>query len=138
MDNRYEMSRKSIKSFQDLIVYQNLNRAAKVVIKDIIPTLPKEERFDLVDQMRRASKGAPSLIAEGFAKRYFKRQWRKYINDCIGECNEMIHHLTMCIELYDQYVDTQKCKKAIDIYNTSCKQLTKLGQVWKNYHNDKE
>lgn len=50
----------------------------------------------------------------------------------------MIHHLTMCIELYDQNVDTKKCKKVIDIYNTSCKQLTRLGQVWKNYHDYEE
>lgn len=130
------MTNNTIKSFQDLIVYQNLNKAAKIVIKEIIPTLPREEKFDLGDQMRRASKGAPALIAEGFAKRYFTKHWRKYINDCIGECNEMIHHLTMCIELYDNQIDTERCREVIEIYDISCKQLTKLGQVWKNYHKD--
>lgn len=74
------MSSKPTKSFQDIIVYQNLNKVAIIAIKEIITTLPKAEKYDLSDQMRRASKAAPALIAEGFAKRYFKRQWRKYIN----------------------------------------------------------
>jgi len=84
--------------------------------------------------MKRASKSAPALIAEGFAKRYQKRQWQKYINDTIGECNEMIHHLSTCIDVYGQYVDVILCKKVIDLYDLSCKQLTKLGQSWQDYH----
>src|SRR3989344_5987483 len=109
-------NRKSIKSFKDLIVYQNLYKAMIVVNIEIIPKLPKDEKFDLRDQMSRGSKAAPALIAEGFAKRYFKLQWRKYINDTIGECNEMIHHLSVCIDLYGSYVDVAKCKELIDTY----------------------
>lgn len=130
-------NKKSIKSFQDLIVYQNLYKAMVLVHTKIMPSLPKEERFDLIDQMRRASKAPPALIAEGFAKRYQKRQWKKYINDTIGECNEMINHLSVCIDIYEKYVDVGLCKKAIDIYDISCKQLTKLGQTWQNYHDNK-
>ena len=129
--------RKTIKSFQDLEIYQNLYKAMILVHTKIVLKLPKEERFDLGDQMNRASKGAPALIAEGFAKRYQIKQWRKYINDTIGECNEMIHHLSVCADIYSQYVDIESCKEAINIYDISCKQLTKLGQSWQNYHNNK-
>ena len=128
--------RKPIKSFQDLEIYQNLYKAMILVHTKIVPKLPKEEKFDLRDQMSRASKGAPALIAEGFAKRYQIKQWRKYINDTIGECNEMIHHLSVCIDIYGQYVDVVLCKEIVNIYNISCKQLTKLGQSWQNYHNN--
>lgn len=100
----------------------------------VTPTLPREEKYDLKDQMNRASKAAPALIAEGFAKRYQKRQWKKYIDDCIGECNEMIHHLSVCIDLYGKYVDIDLCKKLIDIYDVSCKQLTCLKKVWQDFH----
>lgn len=120
-----------------MVVYQNLYKAMVVVHTKIISTLPKEERFDLVDQMRRASKAGPALIAEGFAKRYQKRQWHKYLNDTIGECNEMIHHLSICVDVYSKYVDVALCKRTIDLYNISCKQLTKLGQSWQNYHDNK-
>lgn len=125
---------KPIKSFQDLVVYQNLYKAMIIVHKQIIPTLPSKEKFDLCDQMGRASKAAPALIAEGFAKRYQKRQWQKYINDTIGEANEMIHHLSCCIDIYYKHVDKYLCKQVINLYDISCKQLTKLGQCWKNYH----
>ncbi len=131
------IKRKSIKNFQDLVVYQNLYKAMVLVHTRIVLDLPKEEKFDFVSQMKRASKSAPALIAEGFAKRYQKRQWQKYINDTIGECNEMIHHLSMCIDVYNRYVDIALRKKVRDLYNISCKQLTKLGQSWKNYHENK-
>src|SRR3989344_7994359 len=100
--------RKQIKSFKDLIVYQNLYRAMILVLTKVIPNLPREEKFDLGDQLRRGCKAGPALIAEGFAKRYMLRQWRKYLNDTIGECNEMIHHLSICIEIYYSYVDVEK------------------------------
>jgi len=124
----------TIKGFRDLIVYQNLYKAMILVITKVIPTLPKEEKYDLCDQMRRASKSAPALIAEGFAKRYQKRNWKKYIEDSMGESNEMIHHLSTCIDVYPRNVNIQLCNELIDIYNTSCKQLTNLGKAWKNYH----
>jgi four helix bundle protein len=126
--------RKPIKSFQDLEVYQNLYRAMKLVLIKVIPTLPKEEKYDLGDQMRRACKAGPALIAEGFAKRYQKQQWSRYLTDTIGESNEMIHHLSVCIDVYKQYLDEAICREAISIYDLACKQITKLGQSWKNYH----
>ena len=100
----------------------------------VLMVLPKEEKFDLVDQMSRASKAGPALLAEGFAKRYQIRQWRKYLNDTIGESNEMIHHLSVCIDLYGKFVDINLCKEIIDLYDKSCRQITKLGQAWKDYH----
>jgi four helix bundle protein len=132
------VERQQIKSFKDLIVYQNLYQAMVIVLTKIIPNLPKEEKFDLADQMRRASKAGPALLAEGFAKRYQIKQWRKYLNDTIGESNEMIHHLTVCIDIYGEFVDIQLCKQMIDLYDKSCRQTTKLGQAWKDYHDKPE
>jgi len=126
--------RKPIRSFRDLRIYQNLYRAMIIVLTKIIPKLPSEEKFDLKDQMRRACKAAPALIAEGFAKRYQKRNWQKYIDDTVGECNEMIHHLSVCIDVYSNFVDTKLCEKVIEIYDISCDQLYNLKQTWKDFH----
>lgn len=133
-----ENSRKPIKTFQDLEIYQNLYKAMLLVLKEIIPKLPKEEKFDLVDQMRRACKAAPALVAEGFAKRYQKKNWEKYINDATGESNEMIHHLSVCIDVYLSYVSLTLCKELINIYDISCRQMTNLKKSWKNYHEKTE
>ncbi len=137
MENRKpKTASNTIRTYRDLKVYQNLYKAMLIVLKEIIPRLPKEERFDLADQMRRGCKAPPALIAEGFAKRYQKRQWKKYIDDCIGECYEMMHHSTVCIDVYSKYVQTSICQKVIEIYDHSCAQLTKLKQTWQDYHSN--
>ncbi len=125
---------KPISSFQDLRVYQNLYKAMIIVLTKIILKLPKEERFDLVDQMRRCCKAGPALMAEGFAKRYQKINWQKYINDTIGEANEMIQHLSVCKDIYSKYIDVIEVDEVIKIYDISCKQLTNLKKAWRNFH----
>jgi four helix bundle protein len=134
MDSGNLKKEKTIKSFSDLRAYQNLYQAMIIVLTKIIPYLPKEERYDLVDQMRRCCKAAPALMAEGFAKRYQKINWQRYINDAIGEANEMIHHLNVCLDIYSKYVDINMVKKTIDLYDLSCRQLTNLKKSWRNYH----
>ena len=134
MKEEEKKKRKPIRSFRDLRIYQNLYRAMIIVLTKIIPKLPSEEKFDLKDQIRRACKAAPALIAEGFAKRYQKRNWQKYIDDTVGECNEMIHHLSVCIDVYSNFVDTKLCEKVIEIYDISCAQLYNLKQTWKDFH----
>lgn len=109
-----------------------------IVHEKVIPCLPKEEKFDLYSQMSRASKGAPALLAEGFAKRYQKKNWQKHSNDCIGESNEMIHHLSVCRDIYGQFVENQVCVELIDLYDKCCRQLTNLGKAWKNYHQEEK
>jgi len=137
MENRDEKTEKGaggIRTFQDLRAYQSLYKAMLVVHKDICPTLPKEEKFNLVSQMRRASKGAPALIAEGFAKRYQKKNWQKYIDDTIGESNEMIHHLSVCMDVYPNAVDVALCRETAGLYDIASRQLYRLRESWKNFH----
>lgn len=123
-----------IRSFRDLKVYQNLYQAMILVLTKIIPYLPREERYDLVDQMRRCCKASPALLAEGFAKRYQKANWKKYLDDTIGEANEMIHHLSICIDIYPKFINVDLCEKTINLYDLTCKQLTNLKKAWVNYH----
>ena len=128
---------KKITGYRDLNVYQNLFRLMTVIITKVIVKLPKEEKFDLASQMRRSSKACPALLAEGFAKRYYQKHWSKYLDDCLGECNEMIHHLEATIALYSQYYQSkQSLETLIDQYDKCSRQLTKLKQVWTNYHKD--
>jgi len=136
MDKSGTTRRKVIRNFHDLRVYQNLYKAMLIVLTKIIPGLPKEEKYDLKDQMRRACKAAPALIAEGFAKRYQKRNWQKYLDDTRGECNEMIHHLSVCVDVYADCVNTKLCKEVIDLYDISCAQIYKLKKSWQDFHKD--
>lgn len=127
-------NRKIIKCFQDLEVYQRLYQAMLTTMREIIPRLPKEERFDLTDQLRRSCKAPPALLAEGFAKRYQIRQWRKYLDDAIGECNETINHLSVCNDLYGNCINISACTNLINDYNIANKQLFRLRETWQDFH----
>lgn len=121
-------SRPPARSFLDLDVYKLLYKASLKVIKEVIPQLPKSEKFDLGGQMNRACKAPPALIAEGYAKKHQKRAFGKYIDDAIGECNEMITHLSFARDL--GYVDTRLCDELIKAYDIAGKQLYSLGKSW--------
>lgn len=121
-----------VRSFQDLDVYKRLYNAMLSVITNILPQLPHEERFDLTDQMRRASKAPLAIIAEGYAKKNYKKDWLKYINEAIGECNEMIVHLNCCRDLYQNKLNIDLLEHLIKEYDISGKQLFRLGESWHN------
>lgn len=129
--------KKVITSFQDLEVYQRLYNLMLKTIKELLPQLPLEEKYDLKDQIRRSSKAAPALLAEGFAKRYQVKSWKKYLEDAIGEVNEMIHHISVCRDVYAKFVDLNLCQELIQEYNIANKQLYRLGQSWKNFNDNK-
>lgn len=60
----------SYKGFRDLIVYQKSYLMA-LEINEIIKTFPKEEKYSLIDQIRRSSRSIPSNISEAWAKRKY-------------------------------------------------------------------
>lgn len=122
---------KPIRSFRDLDVYQRLFNAAIVTLKEITPKLPADERYDLIDQIRRACKSAVALIAEGYAKRHQVKNWHKYIDDAIGECNEMIVHLSFALEIYPKHIEVKTCQTLIAQYDIAGKQLYNLKKTWK-------
>ena len=117
-------------SFQDLNVYKRLYTAMLTVIKEVIPKLPAEEKFDLISQMRRCCKSPLAIIAEGYARKNYRKDWLKYINEAIGECNEMIAHLSCCRDIYSNNISIDLTNKLIEEYNISGKQLYRLGESW--------
>lgn len=116
------------RSFLDLDVYELLYDAALRVVREVVPQLPKHEKFDLADQMSRACKSPPALIAEGYAKKHHKRAFGKYLKDAIGECNEMITHLSFAKDL--GYADSELCDELIEVYDIGGKQLYNLAKSW--------
>jgi four helix bundle protein len=121
-------SKKPITSFRDLEVYQNTYAAMLEVMKNIIQLLPDSERFDLKDQLSRACKAIPRLIAEGYAKRHQRMGFQKYIDDAMAECNEMVVSLEQCRDIYGIIPD--KINQLVDVYDKSGRQLYKLSIAW--------
>lgn len=129
---------KRITSFKDLEVYRNSYDAMLKVMKEIIPKLPESEKYDLTDQLRRACKAIPRLIGEGYAKRHQRAGFQKYIDDAMGECNEMVVSVSQAKDLYDKHVSVKLCDELIDSYDKSGRQLYKLGHAWTRFKNGKK
>jgi four helix bundle protein len=121
---------KKIVSFKDLIVYQNSYKASIEVMTKIVPKLPDEEKYDLKDQLRRSCKAIPRLIAEGYAKRHQMKGFQKYLDDSLGECNEIIVSLSHAKDIYYKYVDTKLCEYLIETYDITGKQIYRLAESW--------
>lgn len=120
--------KKPIKSFRDLEVYQNTYKASIVIMTKLIPKLPRTERFDLVDQLSRACKAIPRLIAEGYAKRHQRAGFQKYLDDAMAETNETIVCLEHCKDIYN--INPNSIDILIDIYDKSGRQIFKLASAW--------
>ena len=129
-----EDKKKIIRSFQDLDVYQSTYKAMLKVFEHILPKLPKEEQYDLKDQLRRSVKAIPRLIAEGHSKRHQKKGFQKYIDDALAESNETIVSLSQARDLYLTYIDDKLCSELIDTYDKSSRQLYNLALAWDKFN----
>jgi len=120
-----------IRSFYDLDVYRNTYKASIEVLTRIVIKLPKQEQFDLVNQLRRSAKAVPRLIAEGYSKRHQKKGFQSLLEDAMQESNETIVSLSHVKDIYRIEIDL--CNELIDIYDKSSRQLYKLSIAWSNF-----
>jgi four helix bundle protein len=125
--------KKRIVSFRDLEVYQNSYKAMLIVMQEVVPKLPEREKYDLIDQLSRACKAIPRLIAEGYAKRHQRSGFQKYLDDAMSESNEMVVSLSQSRDIYPSYVNVKLCDELIDVYDKTGRQLYKLGESWTNF-----
>jgi len=118
-------------SFYDLEVYRNTYEASVTVIKTIVPKLPKEEKFDLVDQLRRSVKAVPRLIAEAYSKRFQRKGYQSLLDDATEESNESMVSLSHVKDIYT--IEPILCTKLIDTYDKASRQLQKLALAWAGF-----
>jgi len=80
-------SRGQIQSYRDLDVF-NLAYTLAMEVFRLTATFPKEERYALVDQIRRSSRNVCGNIVEGFAKRRYENMFKNRLTDSLGESKE--------------------------------------------------
>ncbi|MCL5021324.1 MAG: four helix bundle protein [Bacteroidetes bacterium] len=79
--------KKDIKHFRDLEVYQRAFAAAMRIF-ELTRQFPAEEKYSLVDQIRRSSRSVCSNLAEGWRKRKYKAVFVNKITDSMQEASE--------------------------------------------------
>lgn len=76
-----------IQTFRDLRVYQ-LARSTTQKIFLITRSFPAEEKYCLVDQIRRSPRAVNAMIAEAWARRSYPAAFVNKVNEALGEAME--------------------------------------------------
>ena len=87
-----------IESFRQLEIWK---LGMKISEKTYLLTsgLPREERYGLSSQMRRAAVSLPANIAEGFRRRH-NREYRQFLYIALGSSGELETHLELTKKFY--------------------------------------
>ena len=76
-----------INSYKDLRVYQNAMEAAMKIFQ-LTKNFPPEEKYSMVDQIRRASRSVCANIAEAWRKRRYQAAFIAKLSDAESEACE--------------------------------------------------
>ncbi len=89
--------KEKVTTFYDLKVWKQAN-AFTVKIYQITNKFPRDERFSLTDQMRRAASSISANIAEGF-NRYHSNDKIKFYLNARGSAGESKSHVSLSKDL---------------------------------------
>ena len=99
------------KGLETLLVWQKSLAFAVEICKTILPKLPVQEKWSLVDQLRRSAQSIPANIAEGYGRFYFQEGVR-FCYIARGSLEETFSHLTLAHKL--DYLDDETYKRLND------------------------
>ncbi|WP_156119590.1 four helix bundle protein [Leptolyngbya sp. KIOST-1] len=81
------MARQLVRSYRDLEVYQ-VAFATAMEIFEVSKRFPVEERYCLIDQIRRSSRSVCANLGEAWRKRRYQAAFVAKISDCQAEATE--------------------------------------------------
>ena len=82
----------TLRSFQDLDCWQTCRAVRVYVAKEIIPALPRDEKYRFADQLLRAARSTTANIAEGYGRFHYLDSAR-FCSNARGSAYEVLDHL---------------------------------------------
>ncbi len=113
--------------YKDLKFWQ-LSREFCKKIYTYTTLFPKEEKFGLVSQLRRASISIPSNIAEG-ASRKSNKDFSRFIEIALGSCYEIETQLIISNDL--NFMSDNYCKELQEKLDVIIKMMSKFKSTLK-------
>ena len=109
-------------NYNDLEVWKKSMELVTIVYK-ITKQFPTDERYGLIDQMRRAAVSVPSNIAEGHARRT-KVDFARFLRMALGSCTELETQIMIACNL--NYVSKSLADPILDQSLSIRKMISKL------------
>lgn len=126
----------TIKSFEDLEVWQIAIELAVKIYK-LTATFPKDERYGIIDQLKRAVTSISANIAEGFGRYHFKESV-KFMYNARGSLSEVHSFLLLSrrLRLIDTKIEKEYDGILIDIRNLGVKLNNLISTIIKRSNNN--
>ena len=86
------MGENQIKTFEDLECWKACRELRIFVANNVVPTLPKYEKYKLSDQILDAARSTTATIAEGYGRFHYLDN-AKFCSNSRGSCWEVLDHL---------------------------------------------
>lgn len=118
-----------IKDVTDLKVYNEANKLLPKLY-DLLNEMPKSE-LDLEWQIKRAAKSITANIAEGFGKRHFGKEFRRYLLNALGSSDEVISHLRTLSLIKPELSYRTNLPLLLDEYKLLSKRINALHKNWR-------
>jgi four helix bundle protein len=114
-----------INSFKELRVYQNAMDTAMRIF-EATKSFPREEKYSMVDQMRRSSRSVCANLAEAWRKRRYRAAFVAKLSDAESEACET----QVWLEFANRcgYLDTSLCAEFDGLCDQIIGQLVKIIQ----------
>lgn len=115
--------KRRIRHFRDLEVYRRAFDAAMAIFQ-MTKGFPSEEKFSLVDQIRRSSRSVCANLAEGWRKRRYLAVFRNKVTDSMQEASETQCWLEFCLAC--KYIDKNTFGKLDNEYEQLISMLNSM------------
>jgi four helix bundle protein len=112
-----------IRSYEDLEVYQESYQLVLEVYQ-LTKDFPKEERYELTTQLKRAALSVVLNIAEGYG-RGRTAEFKHFLRNSLGSANEVIVLLKLAQDL-----GCGQTEELVQRYDTLGKRIYRLREVW--------
>ena len=114
---------KPVRHFRDLDVYQNALTAG-LRIYELSKKFPAEERYALIDQIRRSSRSVCANVAEAWRKRRYEAAFVSKLSDAETEAAETQVHIEFAVR--HGYVTEAEFREIDDAYERILGQVIKM------------
>jgi len=118
-----ETTKKPIRHFRDLDVYQNALETG-LRVYELSKKFPDDERYALTDQIRRSSRSVCANIAEASRKRRYTAAFISKLSDSEGEAAETQVHIEFAFR--HGYVGNTQFQTTDDAYEHILGQLVRM------------
>lgn len=85
-------AKEPVRTFEDLECWKTCRTLRMFVASEVIPALPKEERYRIGDQLLRAARSTTANMAEGYGRFHYLDNAR-FCSNSRGSCWEVLDHL---------------------------------------------